>query len=180
MSDYQQVLEFWFKETRPERRFAKDPALDQEIRRRFFNLRLQAERGELYKWRQSAEGALAEIVLLDQFSRNIFRDTAKAFASDPQALVLAQEAVGKEQDKELEAEKKAFLYMPYMHSESLIIHQEAMKLFSQEGLGLGLDYEIQHKNIIEKFGRYPHRNKILGRVSSPEEEDFLAQPNSSF
>ncbi len=118
--------------------------------------------------------------MLDQFSRNIHRDDAQAFSCDVVALVLAQEAVRVGADQELASKQKAFLYMPYMHSESLPVHEEAVKLFSQPGLEFNLDFEKKHKVIIERFRRYPHRNALLGRESTAEELAFLQEPGSSF
>jgi uncharacterized protein (DUF924 family) len=123
---------------------------------------------------------LAEIIVLDQFSRNMFRDTAMGFAQDGLALVLAQEAVSQGVDQELSLTQRAFLYMPFMHSESLVIHDLAVKFFSQQGMEGNLDFEFRHKAIIEQFGRYPHRNAVLGRQSTPEELEFLKQPGSAF
>ena len=135
---------------------------------------------ELYEWRKSAKGRLAEIIVLDQFSRNMFRGTAQAFAYDSLALALSQEAVAIEADKLLNPTERSFLYMPFMHSESLAIHERAIELYRAEGLEFNLEFEIKHKVIIDRFGRYPHRNKILGRASTKEEIRFLQQPNSSF
>ena len=118
--------------------------------------------------------------MLDQFSRNMFRDTAQAFATDALALVLAQEAVAAAADQQLPVQQRVFFYMPYMHSESLRIHDEALTLFSQPGLESNLDFEHRHRTILERFGRYPHRNAILGRDSSAAETAFLTQPGSSF
>lgn len=123
---------------------------------------------------------MAEIIILDQFSRNMFRETPRSFSHDVQALVLAQEAVALGLDAELPTEQRTFLYMPYMHSESLRIHEEAVRLFTLNGVKENLDFEYRHKVIIERFGRYPHRNAILGRESSPEEVAFLNEPGSSF
>lgn len=178
--DYQSVLQFWFEEIEPKKWWVKDPAFDQLLRERFGKLHAQAARGELFAWRKTAEGRLAEIIVLDQFSRNIFRDTPAAFAQDVLALVLAQEAVVAGADKSLPEKQCSFLYMPFMHSESLAIHDVAVKLFSKPGLEGNLDFEMKHKVIIEKFGRYPHRNEILGRASTAEELEFLKQPNSGF
>jgi uncharacterized protein (DUF924 family) len=127
-----------------------------------------------------AEGRLAEIIVLDQFSRNMFRDTPAAFAQDALALVLAQEAVFSGADKLLSETQCSFLYMPFMHSESLVIHELAVELFSKPGLEGNLDFEMRHKVIIEKFGRYPHRNNILQRESTEEEMEFLKLPGSGF
>ena len=118
--------------------------------------------------------------MLDQFSRNIYRDDARSFASDTLALALAQEAVASGADQSLSAVERSFLYMPYMHSESAAIHIVAMQLFDQPGLESNLEFEKRHKAIIDRFGRYPHRNAVLGRASTPEEVEFLKQPGSSF
>ncbi|WP_261903569.1 DUF924 family protein [Vibrio fortis] len=177
---YQDVLAFWFDELTPQDWFNGGDDIDQLIKERFAQVHSAAVQGELYTWRDSALGRLAEIIVLDQFSRNIGRDTSQAFAADPMALVLAQEAVAGGYDHQLNDQQKSFLYMPYMHSESLVIHEQAVELFSQTGLEHNLDFEFKHKVIIEKFGRYPHRNQILGRVSTEEELAFLQLPGSSF
>jgi uncharacterized protein (DUF924 family) len=136
--------------------------------------------GELSAWRDTPHGRLAEIIVLDQFSRNLFRDSPKAFAQDGMALALAQEAVRTGADAQLSAQERVFLYMPYMHSESPAIHETAVQLFTGNGIQGNLDFELKHKAIIERFGRYPHRNALLGRNSTPEELAFLSQPGSSF
>jgi uncharacterized protein (DUF924 family) len=174
------VIDFWFRETEPARWFARDPEFDRLIRTRFLALHGAAARGELWAWRVSPEGRLAEILVLDQFSRNLYRDSPLAFAQDVTALVLAQEAVSAGADRDFDPPRKAFLYMPFMHSESPLIHERAVELFSAPGLESNLDYELQHRAIIRRFGRYPHRNAALGRVSSAEEQAFLAEPGSSF
>lgn len=174
------VLDFWFRELEPKNWYMKDDALDERISSLFLETYNQAIRGELFTWRDSIEGRLAEIIVLDQFSRNIFRNDAKAFQYDCIALTLSQEASRRTDAKSLDLEKRAFLYMPYMHSESLRVHEEAVKLFSEPGLESSLKFEIKHKNIIERFGRYPHRNKVLGRTSTAEEVTFLMEPGSSF
>ena len=175
----QSVLQFWFEDCKPSQWFNADPVFDLEVQERFESVLIQAQRGELFSWRETPEGRLAEIIVLDQFSRNIYRDRAEAFASDGLALVLAQEAVAQGCDQALPAKQRAFLYMPYMHSESKLIHQQAVKLFSAPGLESNLDFEHKHKAIIDRFGRYPHRNKILGRQSTSEELDFLTEPESA-
>jgi uncharacterized protein (DUF924 family) len=174
------ILDFWFGEQNRGKWWQKDPDFDQEIRLRFSTLHRSACRCELYLWRQSPQGRLAEILVLDQFSRNMFRDSPKAFSQDGQALVLAQEAVAAGDDQELEAEQRGFLYMPYMHSESVAIHEEALRLFTSLGNADKRNYEERHREIILRFGRYPHRNSVLNRQSTPEEEAFLRQPGSSF
>ncbi len=177
---YENVLDFWFNDLTPQQWWAKDANLDQEIKNRFSALHAQAARCELFDWRIAAKGRLAEIIILDQFSRNIYRDTPQAFALDSMALALAQEALSVNADKALSPVERSFLYMPFMHSESVEIHKVAMILFSAEGMEENLDFELQHQKIIERFGRYPHRNTILGRESTPEEREFLQQPGSSF
>ncbi|WP_396587190.1 DUF924 family protein [Bermanella sp. R86510] len=174
------VLEFWFSELTPKQWFVKDDNLDQEIISRFTTIHKQASACELASWRETAKGRLAEIIVLDQFSRNIYRDSANAFLQDPLALGLAQEAIRNGAHNELTTTQRSFLYMPFMHSESLIIHNEAVKLFSEPSLENNLEFEYKHKAIIERFGRYPHRNEILGRMSTEEERAFLTQPGSSF
>ncbi|WP_129140042.1 DUF924 family protein [Modicisalibacter coralii] len=176
----QTILDFWFNGLTPRQWFAKDAALDRQIAQRFQAVFEAARAGELWTWRQSPQGRLAEILILDQFSRNLYRDRPEAFAQDPQALVLAQEAVAHHADRHLEGPRRAFLYMPYMHSESLAIHDEALRLFDQPGLEDNLKYERRHREILVRFGRYPHRNAILGRASTDEERAFLEQPGSSF
>lgn len=175
-----EVIKFWFEEIEPKQRFKKDLEFDQLIKDRFGEVHARANTGLLYTWREHPLDALAEIIVLDQFSRNMYRDTPGAFASDTLALVLAQEAIRRKLDAELNASQKAFLYMPFMHSESAEIHEIALYLFDQEGLEDNYNFEVKHKEIIDRFGRYPHRNKILGRESTAEEIEFLAQPGSSF
>jgi uncharacterized protein (DUF924 family) len=174
------IIEFWFREADSGNWFARNEAFDQTIRQRFSAVHAAAARCELENWRRSAEGRLAEVIVLDQFSRNLFRDTALAFACDSLALALAQEAVRTGADWGMPPAQKAFLYMPYMHSESPLIHGQAARLFGQPGLEYNLEFELKHKAIIDRFGRYPHRNALLGRESTPEELVFLAQPGSSF
>ena len=176
----EKVINFWFEALSPQQWFTKSDALDGEIKERFTEVLAAAAQGECWQWRDTARGRLAEIIVLDQFSRNIHRGHAPAVAQDSMALVLAQEAVRQGADRSLNTTEKAFLYMPYMHSESPLIHQQAMLLFDQPGLENNYHFEIKHKDIIERFGRYPHRNEVLGRTSTDEEIEFLKQPGSSF
>ena len=182
MIDYAEVLKFWFEEIEPKQWWIKDTEFDNEIKNRFENLYQQAVRCELYPWRVNPEGRLAEIIVLDQFSRNMYRDQAQAFAFDALAVALTQAAIDVGADETFfdQAQKLAFLYMPLMHSESLLIHELAVRMFSKPGLENNLEFEYKHKVIIEQFGRYPHRNEIIGRVSTHEELEFLQQPGSSF
>jgi uncharacterized protein (DUF924 family) len=174
------ILHFWFEELTPKQHFTKDAALDETIRTRFGATLEAAARCELFGWRATPEGRLAEIIVLDQFSRNVYRDKPRAFAQDALALVLAQELVASEQDRSLSAAQRVFAYMPYMHSESALVHAEAALLFAQPGMEDNLRFELHHKSIIDRFGRYPHRNAVLGRSSSAEELEFLSGPGSSF
>lgn len=177
---YRDIIDFWFTEMEPGAWTRKIPELDEQMRQRFGEVHRQAVQGELWHWREADLGRLAEVIVLDQFSRNMYRDTPEAFAADGIALVLAQEAIAVEVDQRLPIEQRLFLYMPFMHSESLTIHEQALKLFSTPGLEEHLGYEHRHRDILLRFGRYPHRNAILGRFSTPEELEFLRQPGSSF
>lgn len=178
--DAQAVLHFWFDELTPVQWFKKDAEMDRAIVTRFGELHARVARCECYHWRNTPRGRLAEVIVLDQFSRNMYRDDARAFAWDALALGLAQEALAAKADAALTPEERSFLYMPYMHSESKAIHAIALELFDQPGLENNLTFEIRHKAIIDRFGRYPHRNTLLGRTSTDEEVAFLQQPGSSF
>jgi len=175
-----EILDFWFFELEPKQWWVKDEKLDRDIESRFGALHKAALTGELSDWRESPAGRLAEIIILDQFSRSIYRNRPESFAYDNIALVLAQEAIRTGADQSFETPEKAFFYMPFMHSESAAIHAVALKLFDQPGVEFNLEFEARHKAIIDRFGRYPHRNAILGRESTPEEIKFLTQPDSSF
>ena len=156
--------------------FEKDIAFDQLLIERYSDLLEQAAASELYEWRCNVKGRLAEIIILDQFSRNIYRDTPVAFAQDAMSLALAACAL-----ETLETmDERKFLLMPYMHSESKLIHQQALTLFETYTNAETVEAELKHKVIIDRFGRYPHRNVILGRQSTVEEVAFLKQPDSSF
>ena len=176
----EQVLSFWFERHGPDDWWAKKPAFDEAIRSEFGALHASAAKGELYDWREGPEGRLAEIIVLDQFSRNLYREDARAFACDGMALALAQEAVRIGADQAVPLERRKFFYMPYEHSESRRIHEIAVRLFESLDDPETLKYELQHKAIIDRFGHYPHRNKVLGRASTAEEIAFLETPNSSF
>ena len=175
--NWQHVYDFWFQTLTPEQWFSVDSDLDALIEKQFSHYLEAARAGELFSWRDSAKGALSEIIVLDQFSRNIYRNQALAFAQDAQALTLAQTAIKLGQDKELTTTEAGFLYLPFMHSENKLIHGIAETLFKDHP---SYEYELAHKRIIDKFGRYPHRNQTLGRVSTPDELIFLTQENSSF
>jgi len=175
-----EILDFWFREMEPAQWWNAGPEFDRLIETRFLPILQQAAAGELYAWRTSPPGRLAEIIVLDQFSRNVWRNTPRAFAQDAMALVLAQEAIGHGALSSLDADARTFLLMPFMHSESQAIHAEAETLFREHTPAGNYDFELRHKAIIDRFGRYPHRNAILGRPSTEEEVEFLKQPGSSF
>ena len=170
----------WLREIDSEQWRTRDPAFDELLTERFTPLLRQAAQGELFPWRVTVHGRLAEVIVLDQFSRNIHRDTPQAFRQDPMALVLAQEAVSAGALEHLEAMERVFLLMPYMHSESALVNREAERLFKDWTPERFHGFELRHKVIIDRFGRYPHRNRIVGRVSTPVEEAFLKEPGSSF
>ena len=180
MSSPHDVLDFWFDPRHEAQWWQRSDAFDAEIATRFGAVHEAATRCELWPWRTSAEGRLAEIIVLDQFSRNLHRDSARAFAADPLALALSQAAVALGADRELDVRRRVFMHMPYMHSESRVIHAEALKLFSADHDAANLEYERRHKAIVDRFGRFPHRNAVLGRASTPEEIEFLKTPGSSF
>ena len=169
----QEVLDFWFVECEPADWFKKSEEFDNEIRTRFLETYEAIVAGETTDWRRSAKGRLAEIIVLDQFSRNMFRDDAKAFAADELAVELAKEALP--YWGEFSIQERSFVVMPFMHSESLTVHNWAAKWFDEPGLERRKKYELLHSEIIERFGRYPHRNRVLGRTSTPEEEAFLQE-----
>ena len=169
----QEVWGFWFVECEPADWFKKSEEFDDEIRSRFLETYEAIVAGETADWRRSAKGRLAEIIVLDQFSRNMFRDDAKAFAADALAVELAKEALS-DWDA-FTVQERSFVVMPFMHSESLAVHNWAAKWFDDPGLERRKKYELLHREIIERFGRYPHRNRVLGRTSTPEEEAFLQE-----
>ncbi|HUS30692.1 MAG TPA: DUF924 family protein [Kofleriaceae bacterium] len=166
------VLDFWFGLTHTDW-FQGSKELDAQIRDKFSATHDAVARGETFGWRATPEGRLAEVIVLDQFSRNIFRGSSQAFAYDGMALVLSQEAVAQKVDTKLEGPRRTFLYMPYMHSESLVVHEEAMRLFTVLGDENALKFERIHIDTIRRFGRYPRRNEALGRTSTAEELEYM-------
>ncbi len=181
-----EILDFWFGPTKEARDvwFRKDPAFDATIRARFADAVTAAIGGDYESWTQEPRGALACVLLLDQFTRNIYRDTPRAFAGDGRALAIAQQMVASGQDKTLAPYERAFLYLPYEHSEDPAVHDQSMVIFTRlrddTGLEGPLEWAEKHAAIVRRFGRYPHRNAILGRTSTPEEIAFLQGPNSRF
>lgn len=179
--DPQEIIDYWFSESSRAKWWNGGKDFDDEIRERYLQLHHQAKTGDLANWRATALGRLAEIIILDQFSRNMFRHSAEAFAQDEQARERVYKAVALGADLELAPQMRSFLYMPLMHSEALADHETAVQLYSSHpDLEFNLKFEMKHKAIIDRFGRYPHRNKTLGRESSAEELEFLLQPGSSF
>ncbi len=177
---FQPVLDFWFDEDTKPLWFAKSDDFDNQLSDKFLATWQAVTAGECAGWRETTKGAVAEIIVLDQFSRNLKRDTPQAFAYDGMALVLAQELLKREEFDKLPQAYQRFALMPFMHSESKRIHERALELFEQLGDADTLAFEKKHKAIIDRFGRYPHRNAILGRESTNEEMAFLSEPNSSF
>lgn len=178
------VTAFWFG-LEPSRWFGKDAAFDAELRERFGVLLETALAGGLRDWLETPEGALAYVLVTDQFPRNIRRDSAAAFAADPLALAAAEAALDKGFDQRLEPLRRVFLYLPFEHAEDLARQDRAVALFTRlaearPDMAYYLDYALRHREVIARFGRFPHRNKLLGRVSSADESEYLAQPGAGF
>ncbi|MDB5945613.1 MAG: hypothetical protein JWQ33_639 [Ramlibacter sp.] len=166
-----EVLAFW-RDAGPRRWFRKDPAFDADFRERFLAAHEAAGRGELHRWAADADGALALVILLDQFPRNAFRGSARMFATDAQALQAAHRAIDAAFDAQVEAGLRNFFYLPLMHSEDPAEQRQAVQLAERLG-GEPFRFALIHRDIIEKFGRFPHRNALLGRSSTPAEQRFL-------
>jgi uncharacterized protein (DUF924 family) len=186
------VLSFWFGDANAPREqwFRRSDALDQEIRNRFGEAIEQAARGDLDPWKETARGRLAIVVLLDQFSRNAFRATPRSFSQDVRALAIAEEGVDLAQDRMLSPLERSFLYMPFMHAEDRAMQARSCALFERLAseapaalasyLADAVKYARAHRQIVDRFGRFPHRNATLGRATTAEEAEFLKQPGSSF
>lgn len=176
-----EFMKFWFEETDEKKLFTKDKEFDNLLKEKYNKIHKSCAKSECFEWRKTASGSLVEIIILDQLSRNMHRDTPKAFSNDAMALTLAQEAISKNFHKELKTStQKMFMFLPFMHSESKKIQEISIELYKSLELPDTLKYAILHKNIIDRFGRYPHRNKILNRETTKEEEAFLLEENSSF
>jgi len=161
--------------------FRKDPEIDLLIREQFLPTYEAARAGKLNgDWSDNAVGSLAQVIVLDQFPRNMFRDTPQAFATDEQAMAIATAAIDRGFDDELPQEQLAFLYMPFMHAESLAGQDQAVMLFEKLGIEGNLIFAMAHRDVIMTFGRFPHRNEVLGRRSTPEEQAYLAEPGAGF
>jgi uncharacterized protein (DUF924 family) len=181
-----EILDFWFPPDSPGERdvwFRKDAAFDRAIRERFGTAIAAGCAGAFGDWCGTPRGALARVVLLDQLARNAFRDTPDAFAGDAGALATAEDAIERGFDRSLDLHGRWFLYMPFQHSEQLAIQDRAIALYTSlaaDGLASPLPWAERHRDVIRRFGRFPHRNAILGRVSTPDEAAFLEQPGSRF
>jgi uncharacterized protein (DUF924 family) len=175
------VLRFWFEETTPSKWFARDPAFDALVRGRFFDLTSSALASSLQSWEDRPEEALALVLLLDQFPRQIWRESARAFAGDERALAVCQGAVAKGWVlAEAVPARRRFWLMPLMHSEDLSTQEAGLSLFERCTDPRTFDFARRHRDVIARFGRFPHRNEALGRPSTPEEKAFLEQPGSRF
>lgn len=198
-SGFDEVLVFWFgkeglengvDKATSERWFTKNEAFDEEIRTRFGATYEKARAGALDGWAQSARGRLALVILLDQFSRNMFRGSGRMFESDDQALALANEGIERGDDRRVGVDGRSFFYMPLMHAEDLETQERCVALFTamrdeldgeaKANAAYSLDYAVRHRDIVKRFGHFPHRNALVGRASTPEEVEFLKQPGSSF
>lgn len=186
----QAVLDFWFGGALPRKEwFQKNEDFDREIEQRFGTQIAQALEGGLHAWdAEGPQAALARILVLDQFCRNVYRDTPLAFAGDHQALEAALDMIDAGEDKTLTPFQRAFVYLPLEHAEDLSMQEQAVALFARlaesepgnEGIAAMLDYARRHRDVIQRFGRFPHRNEILPRASTPAEIEFLKQPGSKF
>lgn len=174
------ILDFWFDESVEPMWFKKDAAFDRQVEENFLDTYELAARGGLANWKDRPKETLALIILLDQFPRNMFRNSSRAFATDKLAVELTKYAISRNFDADLSIKERIFLYMPLMHSERLEDQEKAIEVYTQLGKEDNLEYALKHKEIIDRFGRFPHRNKILGRESTAAEKLFLSQPGSSF
>ena len=175
-----EVLAFWFKELRPDQWFKRDEALDEIVRSRFGALYERLATNLAPDWRETAEGCLAAVIVLDQFPRQLFRDDARAFATDEAALAIASLAIERSFDQALSPVQRKILYMPFQHSEDADVQARSVALFATIDDPDTLTYARRHKEIIDRFGRFPHRNAVLSRDSTEEELAFLKEPNSVF
>lgn len=168
------VIRFWFTEHGQDDWFGGKPEFDAAIAERFGKIHAYVSRGEAWAWRQTAEGRLAEVIVLDQFSRQLLRGEGRAFAQDSMALVLAQEAIAAGADQAVDAIKRAFFYLPFMHAEALVIQDEGMRLYQALGDAAQLDFMRKHREVIARFGRFPFRNTALGRASTADELAYMS------
>jgi len=176
----QDVLKFWFEQTRPDQWFEKDPTFDATVRDRFLGLHKALVFRDNNSLLADAQTALAAVIVLDQMSRNMFRGTPRAFASDEQALWLADAAIARGFDAGLSKDQRMFLYLPFEHAEDRRSRARCVELMASLGDAEVQKWAVAHRVIVDRFGRFPHRNGVLERVSTPEEIEFLKQPNSCF
>lgn len=169
-----QVIDFWFADDMQPFWFRSTPDLDAQIRARFESIWLSAASGALHEWEDSPQGALALAIVLDQFPLNMFRGQARAFSTEQHAVAVTRRALDRRFDRELPQEQLAFLYMPLMHSENLEHQNMSVQLFEAAGLASNARFARHHRDLIRRFGRFPHRNALLGRTSTPEELAYLA------
>jgi uncharacterized protein (DUF924 family) len=174
----QSIIEYWYSEKIKSQWFNSSPELDQEIKSNYENVWLETLRGEYALWSESAEGCLALAIILDQFPLNMFRGEVKSFSSEAMAIKIAKKAIEQGFDKVIDKEKVSFLYMPLMHSENIDDQNLSVKLFEAANLIDNLRFAKHHRDIIKKYGRFPHRNKILQRESSQDEVDYLNSGNA--
>lgn len=179
MKTAEDVIKFWFVDHTSDDWFGGKEEFDLRLKGACGDLLTRVAQGEAYKWRATSKGRLAEILVLDQFSRQLYRGEGRAFAQDPMALTLAQEGVAAGIDAELDGDEKMFFYLPYMHSESAMVHEEAVRLYTAMGNEGLLEYEQKHFDLIKRFGRFPKRNEALGRKSTPEEIVYINDSGSS-
>jgi uncharacterized protein (DUF924 family) len=175
-----EIIQFWFETLRPEDWYRKDRAIDAEIVARFSEIYQELKAAVPPAWLSEPKATLAAILVLDQFPRNMFRGDPRAFATDAQALALAKQAIAKGMDMRLPPNQRAFIYMPFQHSEDEADQARSIELFTALGNPNNLDFAMRHKAIIDRFGRFPHRNAVLGRATTEEESVFLKEPGSSF
>lgn len=180
MDRFEEIIRFWFIEHGRDDWFSGSADFDAVLAARFAETHARVSLGEAFAWRAAPEGRLAEIIVLDQFSRQLHRGKPQAFAQDGMALVLAQEAVAQGFDKLLPVERRSFLYMPYMHSESLVIQDQGLPLFESLGDDELVDFARRHRDVIARFGRYPRRNTALGRASGEAELAYVASGKDMF
>lgn len=171
-----EILEFWFSDRVKALWFNSTPVFDDEIRERFEGVYQQAKAGQLDAWRDNADGALALCIVLDQFPLNMYRGRPESFATDTVARAVAKSAIDSEFDEAVNADQRAFYYLPFMHSENLDEQNYSVTLFERARLTENLPYAKHHREIVKRFGRFPHRNAILNRVSTPQEQAYLASP----
>lgn len=172
--NFEGILDFWFQDDVRDKWFRSTPEFDAHIRRQFESLWEQAGAGELDSWQASADGALALAIVLDQFPLNMFRGEARAFSTEAKAIEVAKAAIDNGLDQQLPADRLMFLFMPLMHSESLADQTLSVEKFTAAGMEESARFARHHYGIVEKYGRFPHRNAILGRESTPEEQAYLA------